>query len=170
VEGLKALEEVSRWSMPMERGGNYFFLKRLAGEQQASIYVRRGWTGKDERLVDPAILSRDPNTSVSLADVSRDGTLLAYRVRQGGADQTSVHLLNVKTGKTLEDELPSARYDSVRFAPDGASIYYARNDKPGTLLYLHLLGTSLAATRYSSGASFTARVGARRPVQRRCNR
>jgi prolyl oligopeptidase len=141
VEGLKELEEVSRWSMPMERGGNYFFTKRLAGEQQASIYVRRGWTGKDERLVDPAVLSRDPNTSVGMADVSRDGTLLAYRVRQGGADQTSVHLLNVKTGKTLEDELPSARYDSVRFAPDGASIYYARSDKAETLLYLHLLGT-----------------------------
>jgi prolyl oligopeptidase len=140
VEGLKALEKVSRWSMPTERGGNYFFLKRLADEEQASIYIRRGWTGKDEKLVDPAVLSHDPNTSVSLADVSRDGTLLAYRVRQGGADQTSVHLLNVKTGKTLEDELPSARYDSIRFALDGGSFYYARNDRAGTMLYLHLLG------------------------------
>jgi hypothetical protein len=37
-----------------------------AGEQQFSIYVRHGWTGKDERLIDPATLSRDPNTSVSL--------------------------------------------------------------------------------------------------------
>jgi prolyl oligopeptidase len=141
VEGLKALERVSRWSMPMQRGGNYFFMKRLAGEEQASIYLRRGWTGKDERLVDPSLLSHDPNTSVGLADISRDGTLLAYRVRQGGADQTSIHLLNVKTGKTLADELPTARYDGVRFAPDGAGFYYARNDKAGTLLYLHLLGT-----------------------------
>jgi len=154
VEGLKALEEVSRWSMPMERGGNYFFLKRLAGEEQASIYVRRGWAGKDERLVDPAVLSRDPNTSVSVADVSRDGTLLAYRVRQGGADQTSVHLLNVKTGKTLADELPSARYDSVRFAPDGGSIYYARSDKAGTLLFLHLLGKPPGNDRLLFGHEF----------------
>ena len=29
-------------------------MKRLAGEQQFSIYVRHGWTGKDERLIDPA--------------------------------------------------------------------------------------------------------------------
>jgi hypothetical protein len=34
---------------------------------------------KDERLIDPAKLSRDPNTSVGIDDVSRDGTLLAYR-------------------------------------------------------------------------------------------
>jgi len=154
VEGLKALERVSRWSMPIERGGNYFFMKRLAGEEQASIYLRRGWTEKDEKLVDPALLSRDPNTSVSLADVSRDGTLVAYRVRQGGADQTSIHLLNVKTGKTLADELPTARYDGVHFAPDGAGIHYARNDKAGTLLYLHLLGAPLESDTLLFGREF----------------
>ena len=93
--------------------------------------MRHGWTGKDKRLVDPAVLSKDPNTSVRIDDVSRDGTLLAYAVQQGGADETSVHVLNVKTGKTLEDELPAARYFSVAFAPDGASLYYARNNKAG---------------------------------------
>jgi prolyl oligopeptidase len=54
VDDLDELEHVSRWSLPMERGGSYFFTKRLAGEEQASIYVRRGWTAKDERIVDPA--------------------------------------------------------------------------------------------------------------------
>jgi prolyl oligopeptidase len=141
LDDLGELERVSRWSLPIERGGNYYFEKRLAGEERASIYLRRGWTARDERLVDPAALSRDPNTSVSLADVSRDGTLVAYRVRQGGADEASIHLLNVKTGKTLEDELPGAHYASVSFAPDGASFYYARIDKAGTLLYQHRLGT-----------------------------
>jgi prolyl oligopeptidase len=146
LDDLDDLERVSWWSIPIERGGNYFFLKRLAGEEQASIYVRRNGanpaaTGKDERLIDPAALSRDPNTSVELADVSRDGALVAYRVRQGGADETAIHVYNVKTGKTLEDELSSARYLSVSFAPDGASFYYTRSDKAGTLLYQHALGT-----------------------------
>ena len=84
ADDLEELEHVSRWSLPMERAGSYFFTKRLAGEEQSSIYVRRTWTGKDERLIDPAVLSRDPNTSVSLADVSRDGSLVAYRLREGG--------------------------------------------------------------------------------------
>lgn len=151
---LDELEHVSRWSVPIERGGNYFFEKRLAGEDQASIYIRRGWTGKDERLIDPAALSRDPNTSVGLEDVSRDGTLVAYRVRQGGADETGIRLFNAKTGKALEDELPSARYDSVSFAPDGASFYYARNDKAGTLLYQHVLGTLPARDKLIFGREF----------------
>ena len=141
VDDLDALQNVTVMGAPLARANSFFFRKRLAGEQQASIYVRHGWTGKDERLIDPAKLSRDPNTSVSLEDVSRDGTLVAYSVQQGGADETSIHMFNVKTGKTLEDELPTARYFGVSFAPDGASIYYARNNKQGTLLYQHLLGT-----------------------------
>ncbi len=154
VDGLKALEEVPRWSMPMQRGDSYFFLKKLVGEEQSSIYLRHGWQGKDEKLLDPAVLSRDPNTSLALADISRDGTLVAYRVRQGGADQTAIRLLNVKTGKALEDELPTARYESLRFAPDGAGFYYAREDKTGALLYLHLLGTPVSSDVLVFGREF----------------
>ena len=45
VEDLDPLEHTTRWSIPMQRAGNYYFMKRLAGEEQASIYVRHGWTG-----------------------------------------------------------------------------------------------------------------------------
>jgi prolyl oligopeptidase len=75
-------------------------------------------------------------------------------VRQGGADETGIRLFNAKTGKALEDELPSARYDSVSFAPDGASFYYARNDKAGTLLYQHVLGTLPARDKLIFGREF----------------
>jgi prolyl oligopeptidase len=164
LDDLDELEHVSLFSLPIERGGNDFFEKRLAGEEQASICVRRGSSGqagsspatpgKDERLVDPAALSRDPDTSVEMADVSRDATLVAYRLRQGGADETVIHVFNVKTGKTLEDELPSARYGSVSFAPDGASFYYARGDKAGTLLYQHVLGNRVSKDTVVFGREF----------------
>jgi prolyl oligopeptidase len=154
VGDLDALENISAWDIPVERAGSYFFRKRLAGEEQYSIYVRHGWTGKDERLVDPAKLSRDTNTSVLLEDVSRDGVLVAYAVQLGGADETAIHVVNVKTGKTLEDELPSARYESVSFAPDGSSLYYARDDKAGTLLYQHVLGTRSSRDTLLFGRQF----------------
>lgn len=141
VDALEDLEQVSTWTIPVQRGDEYFFEKRLAGEGQAAIYMRQGWAGKDKRLIDPAQFSRDPNTSVDLADVSRDGSLVAYFVRQGGADETTVHFYNVKTGKTLFDVLPSAIYYSITFTPDGTGVFYARNDAKGPLLYRHTLGT-----------------------------
>jgi prolyl oligopeptidase len=144
VDDLDALEHVSRWSLPIERNGSYFFLKRIAGEDQSSIYVRHGWIAKDQRLVDPASLSRDPNTSLTIAAISRDGAMLAYGVRQGGADETTIHILDVKSGKSLEDQLPAGLYRSINFTPNGKGIYYSRQNREGTLLYEHLFGTFVA--------------------------
>jgi len=159
VDDLDELENVSAASSPWQRGDNYFFRKRLAGEQQFSIYVRQGWAGpgvsaRDKRLVDPAVLSKDPNTSVRIEDVSRDGKMLIYAVQTGGADETSVHVINVATGKTLEDQLPTARYFGASFAPDGKSFYYSRNNKEGTLLYQHVLGTLTSRDKLIFGREF----------------
>jgi prolyl oligopeptidase len=137
---LGALMDVTVTSYPVERNGNFFFMRRLAGEQQYSIYYRHGWTGKDVRLLDPAVISRDPNTAISLDDVSRDGSMFLYSVKQGGADEAAIHVFNVAAKKTLVDELPSARYFSMSFAPDGKSFYYTRYNKDGTLLFQHVLG------------------------------
>ena len=153
-DDLDGLENVSRWSLPIERNGSYFFRKRLAGEDQMSIYVRRGWTAKDERLIDPARLSRDPNMSVTLADVSRDGSLIAYGVRSGGADETAIHIFNVKSGKTLEDELPAGLYRSINFTPDSAGIYYCRQNRQGTLMYLHQFGKRNSEDKLIFGREF----------------
>ena len=151
---LEPLEHVTTWTLPIARGNDLFFQKLLAGEDQASIYVRHGWTGKDERLIDPARFSRDPNTSVILDDVSRDGALVAYEVRQGGSDLTSVRVLNLKTGKMLEDELPSANYISACFAPDGSGLYYARMDAKGSQLYQHKWGQRVTRDTLLFGNEF----------------
>lgn len=154
VDDLESLEKIDSWSTPIERAGNYYFQKRLADEGQASIYIRRGWTGKDERLLDPAVLSRDPNMSIYIADVSRDGSLIAYQVRQGGADESTVRVFDVKTKKTLEDELPSALYWSIHFTPDDKGLFYTRTNREGTLLYQHLLGTRNAQDKLLFGREF----------------
>jgi prolyl oligopeptidase len=164
LDDLDVLENVSEAAAPIERAGSYFFRKRLAGEQQFSIYVRHGWEspaganpsnlGKDQRLIDPAKLTRDPNTSVGIEDVSRNGGLVAYWQREGGADEATIHVLDMKANKTLEDELPAARYSGVGFAPDGLSLYYSRNDKTGTVLYQHVLGTRTSRDTLVFGREF----------------
>ena len=170
ADNLDGLVRVTSWSIPVVRptqnGDSYFFMKRLSSEEQASIYVRHGWAvpktpsakmpdaGKDVRLIDPAALSRDTNTSVSIVDVSKAGDFLAYGVRQGGADEEEVHFRNLKTGKTLEDMLPSDRYNSVSFAPDLSGVYYARFTHKGSLLYFHKFGTRPSADVLLFGREF----------------
>ena len=61
---LAQLTRIDSYGIPMERHGRYFFSRRLANENRASICMRTGLEGKDEVLVNPADISKDESTSV----------------------------------------------------------------------------------------------------------
>ncbi|HVJ08621.1 MAG TPA: prolyl oligopeptidase family serine peptidase [Acidisarcina sp.] len=148
---LTSLQRTDTYSVPRKRAGGYYYQKRLAGENQASIYVRRGAAAKEERLVDATRLSPDQNTSVDILDVSRDGNLLVYGVRVGGADEEQVRVLDVRTRKDYADRLPAARYFGVQLSPEGNGLYYARFEHQATTVYFHVFGNN-ADTRLVGGA------------------
>jgi prolyl oligopeptidase len=154
TQQLTELERVDKYSMPALRGGKYFFAKRLAGENQSSIYVREGWKGTDDRLIDATKLSADQNTSVSIDDISKNGRLLVYGVRQGGADEESVHVMQVRERKELPDVLPSARYFSVSLGPDDKGIYYSVFTHEGTNVYFHRFGTPIQSDSKIFGGEY----------------
>ena len=151
---LGRLERVEQYTIPRERSGMYFFTKRLADENQASIYVRHGLQGEDQRLVDATRLSADQNTSVQIDDISKNGKLLVYGVRAGGADEQTVHVLDVTAGKDLADTLPSARYFGVQLTPDEQGLVYAKMEKEGTLVYSHKLGSDPSGDQLIFGKTF----------------
>lgn len=142
---LEKLIKVETYTTPVKCGELYFFKKRLASENQASIYLRHGVAGSDERLVDASKLSADQNTSIDILDVTNDGSMLAYGIRQGGADEMAVHVLDVQTRKELPDQLASQRYMGMQISPDKKGIYYAVFHHEGTLVYRHAFGTPQSA-------------------------
>jgi prolyl oligopeptidase len=154
VQQLTELERVDQYSLPAVRGGKYFFEKRLAGENQASIYVREGWKGTDSRLIDATKLSADQNTSVRIDDIAKNGSLLVYGVRQGGADEQSVHVIDVRDRKELPDVLPSARYFSVSLGPEDKGIYYSVFTHQGTNVYFHRFGTAVQSDSKIFGGEY----------------
>jgi prolyl oligopeptidase len=151
---VKELVRVESFSIPVERQGSYFFSKRLPDDNQASIYLRKGLHGSEERLVDAAKLSADQNTSVQIADISKAGDLLAYSVREGGADEEIVRLLDVNKHQDLPDVLPRARYSQINIAPDKRGLYYGRDDPSGSVIYYHRLGTLADSDQVIFGKEF----------------
>ena len=147
------LERQDVYTTPIEGHGKYFFRKRLAEENQGSIYVRGALQGKDELLVDVKKVSKDENTSLVINDVSKDGELLAYGVREGGQDEISVHFLNVSNRRELPDVLPTARY-GVSLAPDKKGLFYSKVEKSGTIVYYHKFGADVALDEVVFGKTF----------------
>jgi prolyl oligopeptidase len=131
-------------SVPTRRGDRYFFAKRLAEENQASIYMRVGLHGVDEKLIDAAKLSADQNSSVNTLNLTEDGSMMAYGVRVGGADEVEVHFLDVATREDSGDVLPRARYSGVNISPDKAGVYYSKLfPHEGNRVFYHKFGTLL---------------------------
>src|SRR5947209_4829286 len=154
VKRLTELQHIESFTMPVERKGAFFFSKRLPDENQSSIYVRHAVGGEDEKLVDAVALSPDQNTSAGIDDVSGDGSLLAYGVREGGADEQTVKVLRTNDKQQLADVLPRARYNSVNFAPDNSGLYYSKFSAEGTLVMFHRFGTPVSEDALLFGKEF----------------
>ena len=144
VEQMGKLLKTDFVSVPTRRGDDYFFSKRLADENQASIYMRVGLHGTDQKLIDATTLSTDQNTSVNAMNLTEDGSMMAYGVRVGGADEVEVHFLDVATRKEVGDVMPRARYSGVDIAPDKAGVYYSKLfPHEGNRVFYHKFGTAL---------------------------
>ena len=140
---------------PELRGGYYFFEKRGAEQELWSIYRRKGTGGPDELLIDPAPLSADHRTSVRLEGASDDGNLLAYSVRQGGEDETEIHIFDVRKRQDQGPPFPRALYLGLAWKADASGFYYTVGKRDaGKRLYYHALApVARAIARYSARAS-----------------
>ncbi len=150
-----ALLKIDAMSAPTALNGRYFFSRRLASEDRASLCVRQGYNGKDEVLVDPKKVTSDPTSSVQYLGFSRDGSLAAYGVRKGGEDETDIHLLDVNTRQPLKDVIPRGRYMGFSIKPDKTGLYYARFAVgKGTRVYYHAMGTDPASDQEIFGSKY----------------
>ncbi|SRR5579871_188124 len=132
---------------PVELGGRYFFTKRLATQDLPVLYMRKGITGADQVLLDPHTLSKDHTTSAGFLEISRDGTIVVYFVRQGGEDQVTPHFLDVDTLQEVPVQLPKATYTSFEMMPDKSGVYYSTLDKNGSGVFYHPRGGAAGEDR-----------------------
>src|SRR5215467_309892 len=103
---------------PYEQGGYYFFTKKGADEDLASIYRRKAGSKTDELLLDPHPLSPDHTTSVGLREVTADASLMLYAARRGGEDETELRILDLNKHHDLPDVLPRALYLGASWTKD----------------------------------------------------
>jgi prolyl oligopeptidase len=138
---LAELIKVEQVNVPTVRGGRYFYTRRAADQEQPTLYLRRSAAAPEEVLVDPSALDPAHATSVNLQDVSADGRLVAYGVRQGGQDEVEVRLMEVDTRRAVES-MPRARYSGISLASDGKEVFYSRQTKEGPRVYRHRVGAA----------------------------
>ena len=147
AELSKRLTELLRtdsFEAPVERGGRYFFRKKLANVDLAQLFMRRGANAADELLVDPLPWSADHSASVTFESVSRDGKFVFYGRRDGGQDEITPRVLDIETKKPLPDSFPAAQYFAIEPTPDNKGLYYSRVTPDGPRAFYHVMGSDPA--------------------------
>ena len=148
---LTDLLHTDSFEAPVERGGRYFFRKRLAGQDLSLLYVRRGLNAADEILIDPLPWSSDHSSSVTFENVSRDGRLVFYGRRDGGQDEITPRVLEIETKTTLPDAFLKAQYFGLEPTPDNKGVYYSRVTPDGPRAFYHLMGSDAAKDKLIYG-------------------
>ena len=118
IDVVDQTAKVGRW---------YFYRRCDRGQEQASIYVRDGFTGQERLLVDPSSLG--PFASAGIHRIANDGSLLAYEVRQGGGDRKAIHMVDVEHRRLLPDLLESGYARGFSFTADNRGFYYCHDER-----------------------------------------
>ncbi|AQG80484.1 hypothetical protein AWR27_14825 [Spirosoma montaniterrae] len=145
-------------------GEQYVYLKTNANENIASLYVRRGLSGPETRLVDPNQLkpTNEQPVSISYFTPSWDGKLIAVGLASGGSENTYIRIYDVAAGLETGETIDRARYGGIAWLPDNRSFFYTRlqqlpADAPVTeyrkkpRVYRHVVGTSADEDRVVFG-------------------
>jgi prolyl oligopeptidase len=123
-ERVRQLLDVETYDSFLKAKNLYFFRKRLPGTEQPGIYFREGPEGEDRLLIDPATRGTGDYTAVKPLQVSPDGSLLLYEVKQGGERTATFEILDLHSRRVLPDSLPHGYLRGFAFAPDGKGFYY----------------------------------------------
>ena len=155
---LKQLNNYEQFSIPVKKGGRYFYSRTSGVENQLVLYVRDSVDGTGRVLIDPNRWAKDGATALAEWSASNDGKRLAYAVQDGGTDWHTIRVLDVNTGKVLGDEVKWARFTAIKWTKDGSGFFYARFPEPkqgkasqasveNHAVYFHAIGTPQAQDR-----------------------
>lgn len=110
---------------PRRKGDRYFLYRRAADQEKYVLYWKQGEDGAEKVLIDPNTLSEDGSTSLGGIWPTHDGKLMAYTLKPNNADEATLYVMDVDTGKSREiDVIPGAKYANPSWMPDNSGFYY----------------------------------------------
>ncbi|MEZ8041496.1 prolyl oligopeptidase family protein [Vibrio sp. 1F263] len=160
-ERLAKAQDYKKSSQPFVRGEYTYFYKN-DGLQNHSILYRHKEGQQEEVFLDPNTFSEDGTTSLGSVSFSKDYSLVAYSISEGGSDWRKIFVIDTETKQQLETEITDAKFTGISWLGN-RGFYYSSYDKPDGSqlsarteqhkLYFHELGTEQASDKVIFGES-----------------
>ena len=151
-ERLTQLNNYAKIGLPskMADGKYYQFINDGLRNQSVLYRVDNAMGDNPVVFLDPNTLSDDGTVALTGVSMSPDGKYLAYTISRSGSDWTEIYVMDVATGKLLDDHILWAKFTGTAW--DGDGFYYSAYDAPEAgkeysnantfhKIYYHKLGT-----------------------------
>ncbi len=150
---LESLMNYERVYAPRKHG-NWQYFYRNNGLQNQNVLYRTDLEGNNEEVfLDPNTFKEDGTISLSSTSFTKDGSLIAYLISEGGSDWRKAIIMNTESRQILEDTLIDLKFTGIAWQGN-EGFYYSSYEKPEGSelsqitqehrLFYHKLGTDQA--------------------------
>ncbi|SOU85828.1 prolyl oligopeptidase family serine peptidase [Tenacibaculum dicentrarchi] len=158
---LSELWNYEKLGTPFKEGDYTYFYKN-DGLQNQSVLYRKDAQGNEEVFLNPNTFSKDGTTSLGSVSFTKDGSIVAYSISEGGSDWRKIIVLNTKTKEIIGDTLIDVKFSGIAWKGN-EGFYYSSYDKPEGSelsaktdqhkLYYHALNTPQKTDKIIFGAT-----------------
>ena len=148
---LETLWNYEKFTAPFKEGTFTYFYKNDGLQNQYVLY-RQKEKGNPEVFLNPNTFSKDATTSLAGIEFSKDGSIAAYQISEGGSDWRKVITLKTIDQEIIGDTLIDVKFSGLAWKGN-EGFYYSSYDKPAEgsqlsgltqfhKLYFHRIGSS----------------------------
>lgn len=158
---LEKLWNYEKLGSPFKEG-NYTYFYKNDGLQNQYVVYRKKENGEPEVFLNPNTFSEDGTTSLAGLSFTKDGSMAAYLISEGGSDWRKAIVINAETKEQVEDTLVDIKFSGVSWKGN-EGFYYSSYDKPEGSelsaktdqhkLYFHKVGTPQSEDELIFGGS-----------------
>ena len=152
AKNLNSTWDTESISIPYKVEDKTFYYFNDGTWQQSKLMIKDCDECNARVLLDPNTLSDDGTISLGGTSVSNDASMLAYSISDGGSDWRVWKVLDISSGKNLQDTIEWAKFSGAIWETDDSGFYYQKYDEPtnealkdintAPKLMFHKLGTS----------------------------
>lgn len=163
---IKKLNDYEKIGAPFKEGDYEYFYKNSGLQNHSVVYrTRIGSDENPEVFIDPNTFSKDGTVALRGLSFTKDGSLLAYMITEGGSDWRKIIVMNTKTKEIIGDTLKDVKFSGLSWK-NNDGFFYSSYDNPSEenkselsaktqyhKLYFHQLNTPQAQDKLVYGGN-----------------
>ena len=127
---INKLNDFEKIGAPFKEGDYEYFYKNSGLQNHSVVFRSRIGSSQDpEVFIDPNTFSKDGTVALRGLSFTKDGSLLAYMITEGGSDWRKIIVMDTETKKIIGDTLTNVKFSGLSWK-NNDGFFYSSYDNP----------------------------------------